>query len=82
MPADNVIALVGQNFHDIPALLREMADAIERGDHGDVVSGAGVLLDRDGRPVVFGWGQTDSVHSIGMFQIGATWLATHRAERD
>lgn len=70
-----VEAFPSTTLQDVAACIRAVADAVERGDHGNIVSGAGVVLDDDGTPVIFGWGRTDRVHTIGILQIGASILA-------
>ena len=75
-----IVNLRAANLTNIPAMLREVADSIEKGRHGEVRAMSDVML-ADGRdPVIFGWGLTDSIHSLGVLQIGLTWLAqSHRA---
>lgn len=76
-----LVELGKPHLHDLPALLRNLAGEIEAGAHGEVVAGAATFLLGDGGVFVCGWGRTDDVHSIGLLQIGASWLATHRVER-
>lgn len=69
------------NLHDIPALLEALAREIQDGQHGTVISGAGVFVDEQGSVFVCGWGRTDDIHSIGLLQLGSAWLASHKVER-
>ena len=69
------------HLHDIPTLLRNLANEIENRVHGDLVAGAATFLCANGEVFVCGWGRTDDVHSIGLLQLGAAWLAANRTAR-
>lgn len=81
MPA--LVELNRPNLRDIPQMLRRMADAIEAGDHGDVTAVVAVALEATGggRPVVFGFGDTNDIHSIGVLQLGVSFLVAHETRR-
>lgn len=81
MPGPTVVQLPTGNLNDIAALIRQVADDIESGQYGKIVSGAAIALNEEGAPVVFGWGRTDDIHSIGLFHLGASWLASHKVVR-
>lgn len=76
----NIVELPKRNLQDIPALLEAMARDIRSGDLGEVQCGAGIFLAGDD-VIVCGWGQTDGVHSIGLFNIGANWLCNRMVTR-
>ena len=76
----NIVELPRSNLHDIPALLEAVARQIRDGELGEVTCGAGIFLAGDD-VIVCGWGQTDGVHSIGLFNIGASWLCNRMVER-
>lgn len=76
-----VVELPANNLRDIPAMLRQLADNIEAGVHGDVRAGACVLMRADRTMSAFGWGETDDVHSVGILTCGAAILANSRHER-
>lgn len=76
-----VVEFAGGNLNDIPRLLENLAQEIRDGWHGDIVAGAAVLLRDDGDVIVFGWGKTEGIHSLGLLHLGAQWLATNMVER-
>lgn len=81
IPRLTVVELGRGDLNDIPARMRGAADAIEAGEHGDVQAGVAVVIDGNGVPVIFGWGKTTDIHSIGLLHLGAAWLAANRVER-
>jgi hypothetical protein len=76
----NVFELPKSNLQDIPALLEAVSRQIRDGEFGEVTCGAGIFL-AGGEVIVCGWGQTDGVHSIGLFNIGANWLCNQLVTR-
>jgi hypothetical protein len=76
----NVVELPKSNLQDIPALLEAIARQIREGEFGEVQCGAGVFLAGDD-VIVCGWGKTDGVHSIGLFNIGSNWLCDKMVTR-
>lgn len=74
-----VVELFHHTLQDIPACMEAVAQKIREGEHGDVTCAVAVILQSDGSPVVFGWGRTDAVHSIGVLGIGMGWLQNHLA---
>ena len=75
----NIVELPKSNLQDIPALLETVARKMRDGELGEVTCGAGIFLAGDD-VLVYGWGQTDGVHSIGLFNIGADWLCNRMVE--
>lgn len=67
---------------DIPGQLRQLADAIAAGDHGEITS-AIVLLPRDNEyPDVFGWGAVDGDrHIVVQLELAKTFLLLHQTQR-
>jgi hypothetical protein len=70
-----VVKLPTGNLQDIPALIETVAKQTREGEFGKVVAGVCVLLNDDGEPQVFGWGDADAVRSIGLLTLGAQWLS-------
>lgn len=53
--------IAGRDLDNIPEKLRQLADAIERGDHGPpekIARLIGVLRADDQHPIIFGFGST------------------------
>lgn len=63
---------------DICAQIRQLADDIEDGLHGDVKVIACVMESSD--LTVFGFGQTDLMRLIGLFTTGAMLATTEACE--
>jgi hypothetical protein len=61
--------------------MRAAADAIEKGDRGNIQAVAAVAIDDAGAVVVWGWGRTFDVHTVGLLHVGAAWIASRRTER-
>lgn len=58
----NVETLYDENFRDIPAMLRNLADEIEDGEFGEVSTVACALL--GDKLEVFGWGENCDVGEV------------------
>ncbi len=67
-----VVTLYEKNARDIPAMLRESADSIERDQH--VLSMTAVAIHDDGSVSIYGWGTTDNLHSIAALNLGLAKL--------
>lgn len=62
---------------DIPAMLRRLADNI---DDGKIVAySAACVVESENGPIVYGWGATSAVHSVGLLNIGAVTLTNSGA---
>lgn len=61
---------------NISAMLRETADRIESetADDNRTKAIVAVQINESGGIKVYGWGQTDSLHSIGVLALGQTQL--------
>ena len=70
----NVIEFPKPSLHDIPQMLRNIADDIEAGQFGAPVSGVMVLESEDSL-YNFGWGDAEGFKAIGLFYAGAQMLA-------
>jgi hypothetical protein len=79
----NVVALPVSNLMDIPAMLRRLADDIEKGDHGEVTFALAIAENEHG-PIMFGWGEAkDALYNVGLFEWAkAQMLDTIRSERE
>lgn len=65
-----VVSIYETNFHDIPAMLRKLADEIEAGEYGEVNEAACAIF--ADRVEVFGWGPTrDGASAALLLQAGA-----------
>ena len=69
----NVIEFPKPSLHDIPAMLRNIADDIEAGEMGETVSGVMLIESTDGLRV-FGWGDAEGHKAVGLFYTGAQML--------
>lgn len=79
----DVVKLVDHpSLADIPGQLRQLADAIERGDHGDVAGSVTVLLspgEHGGKRVsVFGHGVADGWLGLSLLAMGMHELAAQQ----
>lgn len=70
-----VVPLYETNLRDIPAMMRKVADEIERGDYGDVADAVFVLFGSEEGLHVFGWGAQDDASSHLLLTAGALRLA-------
>ena len=70
------------NLADIPQKMENMAAELRAGDHGKVCIAVCVILGEGGAPIVCGWGQgADELRTIGLLQLGASWLAQYEVKR-
>ena len=69
-----VVPFPERDIHDIPRLLRQMADDIEAGEYGSVTSLAAVLENEE-TILTFGFGAADPMRAIGLFTTGSTMMA-------
>lgn len=78
------IALLRQapSLVDIPGQLRQLADAIEAGAHGEVASML-VLVPREGDyPSIWGWGDvSDDNRPIIQLELAKAWFILNRTAR-
>jgi hypothetical protein len=68
-----VLDFTGGNLRNIPLCLRNIADDIESGRHGDAKAMALVLETDDGFEA-FGIGDADQLRCIGLLQMGIATL--------
>lgn len=54
---------------DVPAMLRLLADRVDAGEF-DVASAACVVELTDRTVELFGWGNTDGLHTVGLLHAG------------
>lgn len=52
---------------DVPGILRLIADEVERGDYGDILSGGIALRDQENAVHVFSCGDTNNDKAIAIF---------------
>lgn len=80
-----VVTLFEKNASDIPAMLRQAADNIEqwRNDgETSVKAMVAVSIDDDGDLQIYGWGETDSPHSLATLQMAVTKLSLRMLGQD
>lgn len=78
----NVVQLPTAPLTDIPAQLRQLADAIEAGDHGEVTTLFAVKPNGGDYPTVYGWGDVERHNEpIIQFELAKLWLLTHMTAR-
>ena len=71
-----VVTLYPHNFRDIPNTLRYIADAIEKGEHGELRSCAVVLQKSNGAITdVFGLGSGEGADTVGILFSGAQYVS-------
>ncbi len=78
-PDTNVVRLVEvgrPDLNDIPARMEAVAASIRNGEVAPAAAVA-VFIDESGELVVYGWGKTETIHSVGLLNLGAIWLATN-----
>lgn len=70
------------NLNDIPAMLRRLADQLEKGEWGEVET-VFLLMPQSGDfPKLFGWGNvTGTQDPIVQFEMAKHWLITNLVSR-
>lgn len=63
---------------DVPRVLRAIADEIESGEYGSIVSAAIVTEDTTGNVRTFGAGKADYYRGMAMFHLGIENLLAKR----
>jgi hypothetical protein len=76
-----VVPLRETTIRDIPAMARHFADAVENGEYGKVTAAITVTIDEDGGIGVFGWGDTNEVHTVGVLSLALGRFSANRYER-
>jgi len=59
-----VLTLYKRNCRDVPGMLRQLAESIETGEHGEVFGVTCIVENEDGLQP-FMWGDTDIVRAAG-----------------
>lgn len=80
-----VVTLFEKNASDIPAMLREAADNIEKWraeGETSVKAMVAISVDDDGDLAIYGWGATDSLHSLATLQMGVVKLSNQMLADD
>ena len=81
MSGPTIVPFIGGNLADVAASMEQAAADIRASQDAPVLSAACITLDANGEIAVYGWGRTDDIHSIGLLQLGAAWLASHKVVR-
>lgn len=68
------------NVQDIPRVLRAIADQVEAGKHGEVMSAVLVTEASDGEIHVFGAGRAEFYGAFGLLNLGIYNLCCKRGE--
>jgi hypothetical protein len=74
-----VLDFTGGNLRDLPKCLRNIADAIENGEHGEAKAMALVLETTDGFET-FGIGDADQLRCLGLLHMGIATLSSAEIE--
>jgi hypothetical protein len=71
-----------KNLRNIPATMRQVADEIERGEHGEVTAAFLIVPVEDDYPQLFGWGVLDACNDP-MIQVALCqqWLLNNLVKR-
>lgn len=80
-----VVTLFEKNASDIPAMLRQSADSIEEWrEQGEtnIKAMVAVSVDDDGDLSIYGWGATDSLHSLATLQMATVKLSMRMLGHD
>lgn len=83
MKLAEVHTLYETNARSIPDMLRQAADSIEtEREEGYVPTKAmvAVQLCENGEIKVYGWGETDDMHAIGILHCGLNFLSANKVE--
>lgn len=77
-----VITLYDSNANHIPAMLRKRAEMIEAETEADdrTVAMIAVTVTESGDLEVYGWGDTDDFHCLGVLAMASARLAVGPAE--
>ena len=72
MTLAEVVSLFPENAREVPAMLRNAADAIETEAEDDdrTVAVIAVQVTESGAVEVYGWGETDDLHAVGALTAG------------
>lgn len=70
----NIVEFPKPSLHDIPQMLRNIADDIEAGEFGNALSGV-MMLETDQTFHTFGWGDAEGFKAVGMFHAAAVMMA-------
>jgi hypothetical protein len=69
----NVIEFPNPSLHNIPAMLRNIADDIDAGEFGHLRAGV-MVLESDTDLFNFGWDDAEGFKAVGLFYAGAQML--------
>lgn len=82
MSIAEVVTLYDSNANHIPAMLRKRADLIEAQTESDdrTVAMIAVEVTETGDIEIYGWGQTDDFHCLGVLAMASARLAVGPSE--
>lgn len=75
-----VLPFPKSNLSDIPAMLRQLADDIENGEHGEVSLCIAVIPREGSWPDLFGFGPTGDTSDaavVGHLEMAKTWFVSN-----
>jgi len=82
MPAEVVQLHDSPALNDIPGQLRQLADHIEAGQHGDVTAMMVLIPRGEDYPIMFGWGDIEGIHHpIIQLEFAKAYFVNHMTER-
>ena len=83
MKLAEVHTLYETNCRSIPDMLRQAADSIETEateGYSPTKAMIAVQLTDNGQVQIYGWGETDDVHALGVLQLGMAELISGRSD--
>lgn len=84
MKLAEVHTLYETNARSIPDMLRQAADGIENeadGSYSPTTAMVAVQVAENGSINIYGWGETNDYHALGLLQRGVHWLLNDLADR-
>lgn len=80
MALAEVKTLYETNCRSVPDMMREAAENIETetDEHDRTKAMIAIQVSESGDVLVYGWGETDDVHAIGVLQMGIHRLLTDK----
>lgn len=82
MKLAEVHTLYETNYRSIPDMLRQAADSIETETaegFSPTKAMVAVQITENGDVQIYGWGETDDVHALGVLQLGMHQLIAERS---
>lgn len=84
-PTAEIVPLYAVNASDVAAMLRQAADSIETEEaegYSPTRAMAAVQISENGGIQIYGWGRTDTMHSLALLHLGVAKLQQHVLEEE